>query len=396
MSIARRFLWSWLCFAFAAVSLATPVRAAEPYEIDAILSLTGPIALIGTDQAVALAALEKIINRSGGIQGRPVHFVIQDDQSQPSVAVQLASAIIAKHPAVMIGPTYAGSCLAVAGLIRANGPVTYCLAPAIHPPAGGYLFSAGISSLDQATAMVNYAVSKGWKRIAAIATTDASGNDLEGQLAVAIDHAKGQGVSLVDVEHFAPADVSIAAQCARLKTVAPDLIVITSVGTPVGTALVSMKDAGLANVPVITNFGNLLHSVLKGFGSATPREMYLTAPRFVMSDVSRPGPVRDAQLAFYAAFKPAGIDPDAAHNLPWDATLILIDALRHIGPSATPKQVLDYLEPLHGYAGTDGIFDFRDGSQRGVGVNAVAVVRWNPATGTWATVSGLAGKPLAH
>jgi branched-chain amino acid transport system substrate-binding protein len=396
MNVACRFLWLCLCAAFALGALAAPVRAAEPYEIDAILSLTGSIALIGTDQAVALTALEKIINRSGGIHGRPVHFVVQDDQSQPSVAVQLASAIIAKHPAVMIGPTYAGSCLAVAPLVRANGPVMYCFAPAIHPPAGGYMFSAGTSSLDQATAMVNFAISKGWKKIAAIATTDASGVDLEGQLAVAIDRAKSHGVSLVDVEHFAPADVSIAAQCARLKTVAPDLIVITSVGTPVGTALVSMKDAGLQNVPVITNFGNLLHGELKGFASATPREMYITAPRFAMRDVSRSGPVRDAQLQFYDAFKAVGVDPDAAHNLPWDPTLILIDALRHVGPNATPKQVLDYLEPLHGYAGTDGIFDFRDGSQRGVGVNAVAVVRWNPAAGTWATVSGLAGMPLQH
>jgi branched-chain amino acid transport system substrate-binding protein len=389
----QHFLRLVLAIAVAA-AFVTPVRAAEPYQIDAILSLTGSIALIGTDQAVALTALEKIINRSGGIQGRPVHFVVQDDQSQPSVAVQLASAIIAKHPAIMIGPTYAGSCLAVAPLVRANGPVMYCLAPAIHPPAGGYLFSAGISSLDQATAMVNFAVSKGWKKIAAIATTDASGNDLEGQLAIAIDRAKERGVSLVDVEHFAPADVSIAAQCARLKAVAPDLIVITSVGTPVGTALVSMKDAGLQNVPVITNFGNLLHSVLKGFATATPREMYLTAPRFVMHDVSRPGPVRDAQLEFYKAFSTQGIDPDAAHNLPWDATLILVDALRHAGPNATPKQVLDYLEPLHGFAGTDGIFDFRDGSQRGVGVNAVAVVRWDPKRSTWSTVSDIGGKPL--
>jgi hypothetical protein len=155
-----------------------------------------------------------------------------------------------------------------------------------------------------------------------------------------------------------------------------------------------MEDAGLGNVPVITNFGNLLHGMLKGFGGATPREMYLTAPRFVMHDVSRPGPVRDAQTAFYKALGAIGVDPDAGHNLPWDATLILIDALRHVGPSATPKQVLDYLEALHGYAGTDGIFDFRDGSQRGVGVNAVAVVRWNPARGTWSTVSGLAGMPL--
>ena len=166
---------------------------------------------------------------------------------------------------------------------------------------------------------------------------------------------------------------------------------ITSVGTPVGTAIVSMKDAGLENVPTITNFGNLLHSFLKGFGGATPRQMYLTAPRFVMRDVSRAGPVRDAQLAFYNAFRPSGIDRGAGHNLPWDATLIIIDALRHLGTTASSQQVLAFLETLHGFAGFDGIFDFRDGSQRGVGLTGVAVVRWDPVRGTWSTVSDLGG-----
>jgi hypothetical protein len=63
MSIARRVFWFGLCFAFVLATPVLPARAAEPYEIDAILSLTGPIALIGSDQAVALGALEKIINR---------------------------------------------------------------------------------------------------------------------------------------------------------------------------------------------------------------------------------------------------------------------------------------------------------------------------------------------
>ncbi len=33
---------------------------------------------------------ESLVNRSGGIKGRPVHFVVQDDQSDPKNALQMA------------------------------------------------------------------------------------------------------------------------------------------------------------------------------------------------------------------------------------------------------------------------------------------------------------------
>ena len=118
---------------FAALFIAAstaPSVAADPYDIYAILSLTGPIALIGGDQAVSLAAIEANVNKAGGIHGRPVHFVIEDDQSQPAVAVQLANQIIAKGVPVILGPTYVADCLAVAPLVREKGPVSYCFAPA--------------------------------------------------------------------------------------------------------------------------------------------------------------------------------------------------------------------------------------------------------------------------
>ena len=372
-----------------------PVRAAEPYDIYAIISLTGPLALLGADEQASLKIVESIVNKGGGINGRPIRFVISDDQSQPAVAVQLANGIIAKGVPILFGPSYTPSCLAVMPLIRANGPLSYCFSPALHPAAGTYMFSASISSYDQGTAILAFAQSKGWRRVAIVATTDASGVEGEAQLLAAASLPRFANMSIVDREHYAVADVSISAQATRVKAAAPDVIVMTSVGTPTGTALRAFKDTGLEKTPVIANFGNLLHDALNQYATFIPDQLYLTAPRFVTHDVSRPGPVRDAQLSFYKAMGAAGINPDVPHNLPWDVALVLIDALRHLGTSATAKQILDYLEPLHGFAGTNGIYDFRDGSQRGIGLTSVAIVRWNPTKKDWATVSEIGGKAIA-
>ena len=379
-------------FALAATfALCTPASAAEPYDINVIVAATGPLALIGGDEQQALRLLETVINKDGGINGQPIHFVIQDDQSQPQIAVQLVNGIIAKHVPVMLGPTYGASCLAVAPLLR-NGPVAYAFCPSVQPSPGSYMFSASVATHDQTIAMLTFAKSMGWKRIGIAATSDSTGVDGEAQVDQVINFPQFAGISVVDHERFAVSDVSFSAQATRLKAANPDLIIITSVGTPSGTSLRALKDAGLEKTPVIANFGNLIHAQLEQYAAFLPNHMYLTAPRFVTHDVSRSGPVRDAQLAFYRAFAAQGIDPDVAHNLAWDPALVIVDALRHVGTSATAKQVLDYLESMHGFAGTNGLFDFRDGSQRGIGLSSVVVVEWNPAKKSWATVSEIGGK----
>jgi branched-chain amino acid transport system substrate-binding protein len=382
---ATALLWAPLGF--------RPAAAADTYEIDAILSLTGPFAFLGTAEAASLRTLEPLINKNGGIDGRPVHFNIQDDSSQPPVAVQLANGIIAKHVAVMLGPTYSASCLAVAPLVRANGPVQYCFAPTIHPPAGSYTFSGGASSLDQAIETLTFAKAKGWKRLAYIATTDATGQDIEEQFKSAIGLARFSDMHLVLGEHFNGNDVSIAAQLSNIKAANPDAILAMTVGAT-GTLLRSLKDAGVDGIPMISNLGNLINAALAQYAPNMPSQMYFTAPRFYAHDVSGRGPVRDAQTAFFKAFNAAGIDPDVGNNFPWDPTLIVISGLRKLGANADAKSLLAFVENVHDFAGTNGIYNYTGGDQRGQGLSDLVMVRWDPAKKRVVTVSEPGGKPL--
>src|SRR5579875_477305 len=95
--------------------------APEPYEINVILSLTGSAAFIGKEEQTSLGIIERLVNQSGGVRGRPIKFAIQDDQSNPQVGVQIANSIIAKHVPVIIGPTFTAVCNAVLPLIRVLG-----------------------------------------------------------------------------------------------------------------------------------------------------------------------------------------------------------------------------------------------------------------------------------
>ena len=191
----------------------TPVSSADqPYEINAIVSLTGSAAFLGKEEQQALEAVEKVQNARGGIKGRKIHFAIADDQSNPQVSVQLLNAVVAKKVPVILGSSLVAQCNAMAALVKDNGPLHYCFSPGIHPEHGGYTFSSSVSTRDQAIAMLRFFHKRGWNRLALLTSTDATGQDAERNFVGAVALAENRGMQLVAQEHFNPSDVSVTAQ----------------------------------------------------------------------------------------------------------------------------------------------------------------------------------------
>ena len=62
--------------AIAGFAYSPPILAQskEPFEIDALLSMTGYFAFVGQGEARSLHVLETAVNKSGGIKGRPLKF----------------------------------------------------------------------------------------------------------------------------------------------------------------------------------------------------------------------------------------------------------------------------------------------------------------------------------
>jgi len=142
------------------------VTAADPFEINAVLPMTGSSAFSGSSMSRTLSIIEKHVNATGGIGGRPVHFVISDDQSTPQLSVQIVNGLVAKHVAAFVGPAIASTCRAAMPLLD-NGPVMYCLSPVLYPPTGSYGFAGGASSIDETGVLLNYLHrTRGWKRVA--------------------------------------------------------------------------------------------------------------------------------------------------------------------------------------------------------------------------------------
>jgi len=316
-----------------------------------------------------------------------------DDESSPQIAVQLATTIIAKKAPVIIGPATTSNCSAVFPLV-VDGPVLWCLTPGFHPPRGSYGFSSNALTSALINDTVRYFHALGLNRIALIATTDASGQDGERNLDAAVAAPDVAGASVVDREHFNVSDVSVTAQMARIKASGAQALIAWASLTPFTTVLRSFNDAGL-EIPVATTNANGSAAQLKTYVSFVPKMLLVAAMLNQIPDQIPPGPVKRKVDQFYADYRTMlGILPEGSSNLVWDAALIIVDALKRYGPNATASQIRDYIENLHGWVGINGVYDFRDGSQRGLGENNVIVTRWDSARNVFVAVSAAGGAPL--
>ncbi|HUZ74392.1 MAG TPA: ABC transporter substrate-binding protein [Stellaceae bacterium] len=377
----------------ATAALAPPqADAAGPYEIHAILPLTGGAAFLGTGEQKSLQLGEKAVNESGGIQGRPVKFVFQDDQSSPQLGVQLSGDLIARKPAVMIGSSLVAICRAMAPLMK-DGPVDYCLSPGIHPEAG-YVFTASVSTLDLANALIRYFRLKGWTRIGLMFSTDATGQDAENGIKGVLALPENKAMKIVATAHFNTTDVSVAAQIEDVKAAHPQCFIAWSTGAPIATIFRGITAAGL-DVPTATTDGNMTYAQMTQYAKFLPKQLYIPAAEWVVRDGALLSPpVAKAHEEFYRLFDEAGIKPDISAELGWDAGMIIVDALRKLGPDAKAPQVRDFIAHLKGYAGVNGIYDFTKVPQRGLDVSNAVVTRWSPKAKTWQVVSRPTGVPL--
>jgi branched-chain amino acid transport system substrate-binding protein len=377
-----------------AALLAGPAAAADDYEINVVLPLTGGASFLGKAEQQGLQIAETFVNGDGGIQGRKLKFIFHDDQSQPQTAVQLASSIVAKRPAVLIGSAIVAMCNAMAPLMR-EGPVMYCLSPGIHPEKGDYVFTSSVSTLDLASALITFYRMKGWTKIALITSTDASGQDAERGIKEVLARPDNKDVSLVANEHFTPTDVSVSAQIEKIHAAQAQAMIAWSTGGPIGTVFKGIVQAGL-DIPVATTNGNMTLAQMSQYADFLPKQLFIPSSEWPKHDASLAldPAVEKAQAGFYAAYDAAKVTPDVAAGLAWDPALLIVDALRKLGPNATAVQVRDHLAKLQGFAGISGLYDFPKIPQRGLDEKDAVVTRWVPEQKTWVVVSKPTGIPL--
>ena len=390
--IKTRAVSSFLGLAIALVFFPAPVPAADTQIVPVILPVTGPGAFVASVEVNALNIAEGMINKGGGIRGRQIKFEVADDQSDPAVAVQLFNAQIVKKVPFVLGSSLSATCNAMAALAK-DGPLVYCFSPGIRPVAGTYVYSAGVDAGSFLRVGTRYLRDRGLNRVAILTSTDATGQDADRAIDAVFAAPENKSLTIVDREHFNPTDINVAAQMSRFHASGANVIIGWATGAPFGTILRGVRDAGL-DVPVMSTPGNMLAVQLRQYKTIMPKELIFPNLRsFLTPDQTANGPVKNNLTRFYDLFKAAGLQPSGAGQV-WDQILIMLSAQQKLGFDASPAQVRDYVNTLKGWVGINGLYDFQKYPQRGIGDDALAVLRWDPAAEIGIPLTQAGGAPL--
>lgn len=367
------------------------VAGAAPavYTINVILPVTGPGAALGADLSTALRLYEAQVNATGGIRGTQLHFDIHDDQTSPQVAVQETNVVLQQHPAVILGSGMAAQCQAMAALMS-GGPVQYCFSQAVNPPRG-YVFAAGPTNDLTGPVMLKYFHDKGYRRLAIISTTDSSGQIFLASTLAAVAAYNNPDMTVVANERFNVSDLSVAAQLSRISASNAQIVLVLVSGTPFGTVLRGMHDAGMA-LPVFASPANMNRAQLASYAAFLPSSLTFLGSAYQARD--QDPKLRRATTNFYDAFKRANLLPTPLNADAWDPANIVVNALRALGPSATADQLREYIGNLHDVTGLFGNYDFRKNQHGLSDQRDIVIVRWDQRRNDWIADSQPGGAPL--
>ena len=116
-----------LLFCCALPSQAPSASPSVPIKIGAVLPFSGGVELYGRQAKLGLDLAVKDINAGGGILGRPVAMLYEDDQTNPDVAVSAARKLIGRDGVLaIVGPITSSSLNALAPVVeRMKTPLLY-------------------------------------------------------------------------------------------------------------------------------------------------------------------------------------------------------------------------------------------------------------------------------
>jgi branched-chain amino acid transport system substrate-binding protein len=284
-------------------------------------AMTGDTATFGqtTHEGVLMAVEE--INAAGGIHGKQVRLITEDDQGKPEQAALVAEKLITRdHVHALVGEVASSNSLAVAPIAqRYKVPM---VSPSSTNPKvtqqGDYIFRVCFIDPFQGKVAAKFAFNSLKARTAAILRDQKSDYSLGLADVFAREFAAAGGVIVAD-KAYAGGDVDFKAQLTSLRDSRPDLIYIPGYYSEVGLIAKQARSIGMKQ-PLLGGDGWESEELYK-IGGAALENCYFSnhcAPD------SKEAVVRDFVARYMARWKH---QPGALAMLGYDAVKVLADAL---------------------------------------------------------------------
>lgn len=332
-------LWKSLGAAAIAVALfSAPVAGQDVVKIGVTQPLTGAFAASGNYVAQGAKIAEDHINKTGGVLGKKIQLIIEDNKSNPTEAVATAEKLIAKDKVpVLMGAWSSTLTLAVMPKLMEYGVpmlVETSSSGKITTSGNPWIFRISPTSEMEAKAFVPMVKTLGIKKADFLSTNNDFGLGAAKEFSQML---KGQGVQVGVMETMDPKATDFSAQLAKIKASGGDTVFVTTAVEQITLILKQAKEQQLKARIITTGGSNSPDQLIQQAGPAADGSMHLVFFTPWFPDAVKNADIAKAFVAEWNARKHhVGGLTEGFRG--WDGIMTIVAAIKAAG-KAEPKAI---------------------------------------------------------
>jgi branched-chain amino acid transport system substrate-binding protein len=332
--------------------------------------MTGATSSFGqsTKNGIELAVEE--INKGGGINGKQIQLVIEDDQGRPEQAKTVVSKLINQDKVqAVLGEVASTNSLAAAPVAQeAKIPM---ISPSSTNPkvteTGDYISRVCFIDPFQGSTMAKFAAKSLNAKTAAI-LGDVNSDYSKGLTQFFEEEFTKQGGKIVAKEAYTQTDPDFKGQLTKIRELKPDVLYIPGYYGQVGIIAKQARELGM-NIPLLGGDGWDSPELWKLGGDALKNA-------YISNHYSADNPAPEIQN-FVKNYKAKfNVVPDSLAALAYDAAKVLADAIKRAGGASDSAKLKDAINATKNFAGVTGTITLDDKRNA---VKPAVVLALNPA-----------------
>jgi branched-chain amino acid transport system substrate-binding protein len=325
-----------------------PVAESDTIKVGEFASLTGSEATFGQSSHNGTALAVDEINAGGGVLGKKIDLLTEDNQSQAGQSSIVVRKLISSDGVVAVLGEVASSRSMEAAPICQENKIPMISPSSTNPKVtatGDYIFRVCFIDPFQGTVMANFG------RHTLKLNTAAVLSDVKSDYSIGLakffkEGFAAAGGKIIADQNYSGGDKDFNAQLTAIKAANPDGIFVPGYYTEVGLIALQARQLGIT-VPIFGGDGWESSALVPIGGKALEGDYFST--HFSPQDTS---PLVQSFVKAYQA-KFDGQTPDAMAALGFDSAMMLADAIKTAGSTAAEK-VRDALAAEKNFHGVTG------------------------------------------
>ena len=354
--------------AIGAAMMATQALAQNTIKVGMITDKVGVAKAYAEPVAAGVSFAVKELNAKGGILGKPVELMVEDDQAKPDVSATVARKLVDAGAAFILSVSLTPATQ------QAQSVTKDSKTPHMTPSNSGdtlttqvdnpNFWQTGPLASTQIATLLSYAKNRNYQRVALIGENSDLGQLTNKFFKAGLEKA---GIQIVAEEVVAGGATTADPQMQKVRAANPEALFMTGVTTgPNLLILKSYRQLGL-KTPVLANY-NLSVPV------------YMSAAKGLLDGITFVDafdPSKPATQRFIEAYKKdTGSEPYNLIGYGYDGMMMVADAITRAGGTDSEK-VRAAMQATRGFKGVMGSVDasygFADGKRTGFDANGMVV-----------------------